>query len=670
MLGAVSPTAPRGAIWRVFAALVVLSALATLFSTRAEAAWIAPVAVSSEGLQALDPQVAVDDQGNVTVAWVSGTSNRAIVVAEHPAGGAWTNPIARLQAIEKCHDPKLAVNQAGAAILAADCETGAAIRAVTRTVNGTWSALSTEIPGSGGGHEPRVGIDDAGNAIAVWADTGSTVQSAYKPVGGAWTSSGQLGTAGKVALEPNVAISPAGYAHAIWREKREETGPDPVIEVKAARKLGAAAWGAPFRLTPTPGPGATTPVASGEPQIAMNAGNERMMSWLLPGAHTFLSSRTAFTDLAGISEPARSISEAGADVELPRIALDGDGDAVATWRSFASAEGFRVKAATTSSLSGSWSAPETLAGLGEVTVGTEPDVAVAPAGSATVVWRDGVTVKAASHPAGGVFTPGNAISSATQTGFGEPRVAMDTAGNAIAVWSTGATRIAVAVDDVTPPTISATPPAPVVLGNAVGLSAIATDTWSPVSLSWDFGDGATATGNAVNHLYASTGTKTATVTATDAAGNSASTAIPVTVAVAPAPVQEGPGAGNNPRHKVVLTATVVKQTWKQIAKAKAIKLRCRLDVDGTCAAKASLRAGVAKRIGLNVGKGRKQVATGKGLAAAKAGRFAVVKVRLTGKALAAVAAATKPVPVTIAVTGSAGGSDPASLTRRLTISRP
>ena len=75
-------------------ALIVLSALTTLFSARAEAAWIAPVAVSNEGLQALDPQVAVDGENNVTVAWTSGTSSRAIVVAEHPAGGAWTPAIA------------------------------------------------------------------------------------------------------------------------------------------------------------------------------------------------------------------------------------------------------------------------------------------------------------------------------------------------------------------------------------------------------------------------------------------------------------------------------------------------------------------------------------------------------------------------------------------------
>jgi hypothetical protein len=654
--------------------LWVLSGLALVFGSGlslpigAEAAWIAPVPVSNEGLQALDPQIAIDGQGNVTVAWVSGTSNRAIVVAEHPAGGAWTPATSRLQATEKCHDPKLAVNPAGAAVLAADCETGGALRAVTRTVNGVWSTPSAEIPGSGAGHEPRVGIDSVGNAIAVWAGAGSTVQSAYKPAGSGWTNTGQLSTAAKVALEPNVAMSPAGFAHAIWREKREETGPDPVIEVKAARKQGAAAWSASFRLTVDNGAGSTTPVAEGEPQIAINAGGERMMAWLLTGTHLFMSERTSPSDLGGISSPANSIIEATAHVELQKIALDGSGRGVATWRSFTPAEGFRLKAATTSSLSGSWSSPETVAGLGEVVGGTEPDVAAAPAGSATVVWRDGATTKAASRPAGAAFATAVPISSATQTGFGEPRVATDTSGNAIVAWSTGVTRIAVAVNDVTPPAVSIPPPAPVVLGNAVGLNAVAVDTWSPVTLTWNFGDGTTASGTAVSHAYATAGTKTATVTATDAAGNSASAAVVVTVTSPPS--GGGGGGKGSARHKVILTANVVKQAWKQIAKAKAIKLRCKLDVAGTCAAKATVSAAVAKRIGLNVGKKQKQVAVGKSFTQVKADKVAVVKVALTSKALAAIAAATKPVPVAVAVTGSAPGDDPATSALKLKIARP
>ena len=68
---------------RSAAALVGLVSALTLAASGAQAAWLPPVSTSG-GLAAADPQVAVDGSGNVTVAWVSGTSSKDISVAEHP----------------------------------------------------------------------------------------------------------------------------------------------------------------------------------------------------------------------------------------------------------------------------------------------------------------------------------------------------------------------------------------------------------------------------------------------------------------------------------------------------------------------------------------------------------------------------------------------------------
>ena len=55
-------------------------------------------------------------------------------------------------------------------------------------------------------------------------------------------------------------------------------------------------------------------------------------------------------------------------------------------------------------------------------------------------------------------------------------------------------------------------------GAAIGMAATASDRLSVPSITWSFGDGATATGPAVSHAYGSAGAYTVTVTATDAAG--------------------------------------------------------------------------------------------------------------------------------------------------------
>lgn len=313
----------------------------------AAAAWLAPVAVAPSEATVSQPQIAVDAAGNATAVWTSGSgSSRSIRSAFRPAGGAWEEPFTRIGSTFDCHDPRLAVNAAGAAALVAECEKPAAsIRAAYRP-GAFWNG-ALEISGSGSGSAPRVGIDANGDAAAVWAGPSSGVIASYRPAAGGWSAGAQISPIGKVALDPNLAMSAGGYAHAIWREERNEYGGDPVIEVKTSRRSpgSAGTWTAPSRLSANFGPGSTKPVATGEPQIEIGANGQRMMAWSQLEAKEVMAERTSGGDLFGINEPAVFITEAGNNVEVPQIAVDGTGLGVATWRSD-EAGAFPVKAAT------------------------------------------------------------------------------------------------------------------------------------------------------------------------------------------------------------------------------------------------------------------------------------------------------------------------------------
>jgi hypothetical protein len=660
----------------ILAALTV--ALAAHLTSDARAAWIEPVSISQLDVSAREPQIAVDASGDATAVWTSGAVGaRSIRSAFRPAGGSWETPFNRMTSTSDCHDPMLAVNPSGAAVVIADCEKPTVtIRAAYRP-GASWSA-STEIPGSASGKGARAAIDDEGNAVAVWTGTSSTVQTAYRPTAGAWTAKGAIGTVGKVTFDPNVAISPNGVALAAWREERKNYAGDPVIELMISTQVDGGSWTLPSRLSDNFGPTSSTPISSGEPQLEINANGERMTAWgsLLPQEAMF--ERTSGGELSGWAEPIRAITEAPSHVELPQIAIDGQGRGIATWRSFTSAEGFRIKASTTSTRAGSWAGPTILADLAAgISVGAEPDVAADPAGDATAVWNAGSTARASSRPAGAAFVPATTISNAAHTlAPGVPMVTMDESGDAIAAWSANdmtSTHIAVAVNDVTPPNLGLGHTSNVPVGSPVDMQATVSDLWSGVAgVAWAFGDGATATGTHVTHAYASSGGKTVTVSATDGVGNTVTQTFEVTIVPGPAGGPGGSGgAGSGTKEKLRLDVTVPKQRWKKIKRARAISMLCGLNLAGTCSVTATVTRQVAKRLGLKLAKGAKTAIVGSGAIVVRGGdEPGTLKAKLTGKARRAIDAATKAVPIVLAVSGSAAGSEPEILSRTLRIKRP
>src|SRR5262249_53307952 len=81
-------------------------------------------------------------------------------------------------------------------------------------------------------------------------------------------------------------------------------------------------------------------------------------------------------------------------------------------------------------------------------------------------------------------------------------------------------------------------------GQAVTFQGSASGGSSPYSYAWNFGDGTTATGQAVSHTYANDGSYTATLKVTDPTGATASSSAAVTVRdVGPTAIPGGPYAG-------------------------------------------------------------------------------------------------------------------------------
>jgi hypothetical protein len=172
----------------------------------------------------------------------------------------------------------------------------------------------------------------------------------------------------------------------------------------------------------------------------MDALGDALVVWMVDSGVIQARGRSA----AGALGPLLTLSSPGVYSESPVVAMDHDGNALASWRSLdgtldcSGAGCFRVQARSRSAAR-VLGPVQTLSAAGQNAA--NPEVAMATNGDALVVWdrHDGTSssccerVQARARSAAGVFGPLELLS---QPGYSSsyPEVALDAAGNALVAW--------------------------------------------------------------------------------------------------------------------------------------------------------------------------------------------------------------------------------------------
>ena len=241
---------------------------------------------------------------------------------------------------------------------------------------------------------------------------------------------------------------------------------------------GGPARAAPQWLSPTPL--SASGLGADAPQVAVDARGDAVAVWRGNGI-VEVSSRPA--GAAGWA-PAKQISSAGAVAEAPFVGIDSAGDAVVAWRSLEGKDE-SIEVSARAGLAGAWSTPHTIVELGEQEIGqTEPDLAVAANGAATVVWQRKHELVASSRPAGGAFGGPEEVSEKAADVEG-PSVAADAAGDATVVFEleAGADRV---ISSATRPTGGKwSPPAPVSEASLVNVPSVAVNARGDAVAVWE-----------------------------------------------------------------------------------------------------------------------------------------------------------------------------------------
>ena len=282
-------------------------------------------------------------------------------------------------------DPSAALAPGGEALGAwtGVARAGAGRRVLARERHG-WRApwrgptvLSPRLPP--GALRPATAMNERGDAVIAWRLPGGAVRSAVRRgARGTWVRlpvPGPIHAADPADLAPlRVAVGPGGGASVLWAGR--EGG---VWVVRGARRAGGAA---PWRATPP----LTAAVGSGLP--------------------------------------------------LPRMALEGPGDAAVAWTDAGAVRAARRIGA------GPWGPAQTLAAAG-----VSPDVAVAPGGTAAVAWADGAPSGPLRLAGGAAGTTAWAPPESPVAAGLDPKVALNARGDLVLGWQEpvigGAVRAAV-----------------------------------------------------------------------------------------------------------------------------------------------------------------------------------------------------------------------------------
>jgi PKD repeat protein len=290
--------------------------------------WSQPVTISNTAeINVEDPEVAIDANGDATVAWVAlgASATSFIEAAERPAGGSWSQPVDVSRTDDSVGPPVLAMDSGGDATAVWTINNGinlvaeASLRPEGAT---TWSApvdLSSADAAAAGA---RVAVTPGGTSVAVWQHgTGSsaTVQAAIHPAGGAWQAPQNLSAAGELAESPQLATDGLGNTAAVWDRS---DGSNTIVQA-AELPAGGSTWQSATNLSAA-GQNATVP------QLAASSEGDLVAVWeRSDGANTIVQG--AARPAGGSWQSPQSLSSAGQNAENPQVAVDAGGNATAVW---------------------------------------------------------------------------------------------------------------------------------------------------------------------------------------------------------------------------------------------------------------------------------------------------------------------------------------------------
>lgn len=260
---------------RIFSALLL--SLCVNLSANDISNWSSPPEViSTSGVNASDPHVKMDANGNVVGIWLE---NDVVVSKSHLLNADWGS----LTTISNtgASNPHLVVDPAGNAT-AIWLESGV-VKTATMPFGSSWGAATTL--SASGSSAPQIAVDPSGNLVAVWV-TGGVIESSTQLFGGSWSLTNTLST-GTASDSPSVSIGTNGTVTAIWHSVNAITSIDNINS--ASMQISVGTWSA-ISLVSNPS------TNSVKPKVAVDPNGTSVATWF-----TYVPSGLGYADVYAVA---------------------------------------------------------------------------------------------------------------------------------------------------------------------------------------------------------------------------------------------------------------------------------------------------------------------------------------------------------------------------------
>ncbi|HPB30974.1 MAG TPA: hypothetical protein PLB62_05925 [Candidatus Sumerlaeota bacterium] len=407
--------------------------------------------ISPEGTNAWDPRIAMDNEGNAILVWkqMDGSIHEQIFKSEY-RDGVWTHPVGLSDNISPdghdANNPYVAMDNNGNAIIVWQQHDGTVPAKYqifkSEYRGGAWThpvGLSDNIsPDGQSAQNPKVAMDDNGNAIIVWNEYDGSRQQIFKSEyrGGVWTHPtgllDNISPDGSAAEFPHVAMDNNGNAIIVWHQS---DGSKNQIFMSEYRK---GTWTYPGSIMDNISPDGQNALGA---QAAMDNNGNALIVWSQADGSTVQIFMSEYRD--GVwthpKVPSHNISPDGQSAGAPRVAMDDNGNAIIAWQQ---SDGSKFQIFKSEYRSGVWRHPADL--FDNISPDGQdvwiPHVSMDKNGNVIIVWEqsDGANDQIfKSEYRGGIWThPGGLSDNISPDGqdAASPQAAMSNNGKAIICW--------------------------------------------------------------------------------------------------------------------------------------------------------------------------------------------------------------------------------------------